>query len=167
VDLTTTSLKNNQKLEQQLMRNFTVVREEGRWKYGDYVPAENDLASALVNAGTQDGGEGCWPRKKTCDVSIGACLVGRQGAELLLVRGNFSRRRLPTAWRNSLAEQIGGQAIEPAAGLLYLGNVYRSQGNYAEPSTYLQKSKAIVEGFLVSQSRNRETMNSTRLPPIG
>lgn len=49
-NLTTTDLKNLQKLEQKTAWNFALVREGGQWKLWRTAPAENDLAQSLVVA---------------------------------------------------------------------------------------------------------------------
>src|SRR5262249_1218329 len=50
VNLTAIDPKSNQKREQQIVRNFALVREDGKWKVWRCAPAEEDLAEALVKA---------------------------------------------------------------------------------------------------------------------
>lgn len=48
VKLTAIDVKSTQEREQQIVRNFVLVREAGSWKVWRSALAENDLAEALV-----------------------------------------------------------------------------------------------------------------------
>ncbi|HEV8486891.1 MAG TPA: tetratricopeptide repeat protein [Blastocatellia bacterium] len=157
VDLTATDLKNNQKREQQMVRNFALVSEEGRWKVWRYVEAENDLANALVNAGTEAERAGLLADEKDLVTSALVRAVAGQG-DRSYGKGDFQQAQTIYRLANSLADQIGDKPLT-ARTLLNLGNVHRSQGNYAQAFEYVQKSKATYEA-LGDKSGTAETMNS-------
>src|SRR5262245_46948525 len=83
VNLTATDLKSDQKRERRIVRNMAFIMEDGRWKVWRYVPAENDLAEALVQAKTETERAGLLAEEKELMTSELAQALIAQGRRFI------------------------------------------------------------------------------------
>jgi len=145
VKLTTTDLKSNKQREQQITRNFALVRENGRWKVWRFVPAEKDLAEALVKAKTEEERSGLLAQEKELMTSDLVQALNNHGARLRSQR-DFPQALAVHILSKNFADQIGDRA-GVASALEGIGNTHEVQGNYAQALEQLQKSLAINEAL--------------------
>jgi tetratricopeptide (TPR) repeat protein len=138
-NLTAINLKNNQKREQRIVRNFAFVKEDGQWKVWRAVPAEDDLAEALAKAKTEAEGDRLLIEEKDLVTAELVRALGSQG-DRLYVQGSFSQALAIYTRTQSIAEQIGDQR-GIASALSDIGNIHRSQGNYTQALEYYRKCK--------------------------
>ncbi len=145
VNLAIIDLKSSQKREQQIVRNFSLVREDGKWKVWRCVPAENDLAEALVKAKSDEERSGLLAEEKELVTAELVRALIDQGNRLLS-QGDYPRALAINHLTQSTAEQIGDKT-GVARTLDNIGNIHRLQGNYAQALEYHRKSLAISEAI--------------------
>jgi CHAT domain-containing protein/Tfp pilus assembly protein PilF len=141
--LTAVNRKSNQKQEQRMVRNFTLVREDGQWKVWGVRPAEEELAEALVKAGSEAQRAELLAEEKELVTADLARALNHQG-DRLANRGVYPQALKVYTLANGLAEQVGDRP-EIARTLHNLGRVHRSQGDFPQALQYFQKSLAINE----------------------
>jgi CHAT domain-containing protein/tetratricopeptide (TPR) repeat protein len=145
VNLTAINLKSNQKSERKIARNFDFVREDGKWKVWRSVPAENDLAEALVKAKTEDERAGLLANEKDLVTAALVSTLSSRG-DNFYDQADYSQALAIHLLAQNIAEQIGDQP-GIALTLFHIGNVHWSQGNYAQASEYLHKSLTMNEAL--------------------
>ncbi|MGH9752826.1 MAG: tetratricopeptide repeat protein [Blastocatellia bacterium] len=145
VNLTAVNLKNNQKREQRIARNFSLVREDGKWKVWRSAPAENDLAEALAKSKTEAERAGLLADEKDLAPAELAQALNNQGARLY-EQGDLPRALALHRLAHELAEQPGDRA-GIARALNSIGNVHWAQGDYARALDYFQKSLALSKAL--------------------
>jgi CHAT domain-containing protein/tetratricopeptide (TPR) repeat protein len=144
-NLTAINLKNNQKREQRIARNFAFVRENGQWKVWRSAPAEEDLAEALVRARTEAEWNELLAEEKEL-VTVDLLRALRSQAGRFYDRGGYPQALMIYNLAQSIAEQIGDR-YETARSLLSIGHVHRSLGNNAQAMEYFRKSLALNEAL--------------------
>jgi CHAT domain-containing protein len=146
VNVTATDLTSNQKREQQIVRNFALVREDGEWKVWRYAPAENDLAEALVKAKTEAERAALLAEEKELVTPELVRALGTQGGGFYNQGGQGGYQQALATYRLALsvAEQIGDQT-GIARALNNVGSVHNRQAKYVEALEYHQKSLALSE----------------------
>src|SRR5215470_7651614 len=143
MSLTAIDLKNNQPRERPIVRNFAMVREEGKWKVWRFVPAENDLAEALAQAKTgKERAELLAQEKELVNSELVRALCA-QGSRFV-DQGNYQQALDIFHLARGVGEQIGARAALGDA-LHGIGHVHYSQGDYAQALEFYQKSQAIME----------------------
>jgi CHAT domain-containing protein/tetratricopeptide (TPR) repeat protein len=157
VHLTAINLKSNRKSERKIARNFDFVRENGNWKVWRYLPAEDDLAEALVKAKTEDGRAGLLAKEKELVTDALVSALNSRG-DSFYNQSDYSQALAIHLLAQRIAEQIGDQS-GIARALFHIGNVHWSQGNYDQASEYLQKSLTMNEA-LKDQMGIVRTLNS-------
>src|SRR5262249_45353081 len=133
----------NQKREQRIVRNMAFIMEDGRWKVWRYVPAENDLAEALVQAKTETERAGLLAEEKelmTSELAQGLIAQGRR----VINQANYPQALAIFHLTQSIGELIGDRS-GIAGALNGIGYVHHSQGNYARALELYQKSLAMLE----------------------
>src|SRR5262245_61524651 len=108
VDLTAINLKNNQKREQRIARNFALVSEDGKWKVWRSAPAENDLAEALAKSKTDAERAELLADEKELAPSELALALGDQG-DRFYNQGSYQQALSIYRLEQSLANQIGAK----------------------------------------------------------
>jgi CHAT domain-containing protein/uncharacterized protein HemY len=157
VKLTATDLKRKQQREQQITRNFSLVREAGTWKVWRSVPAENDLAEALAQAKTEEERTGLLTEEKELMTSeLARALVGQ--GDRLRNQGDYPQALTRYRLAQSIAEQIGDKS-GIATTWYTIGLVHGSQGDYAQALECLRKGFVLYEA-LGSQAGIAKTLNS-------
>jgi CHAT domain-containing protein/tetratricopeptide (TPR) repeat protein len=143
VKLTITDLKNQQQREQEVRRNFVLVREDKIWKVWRAALAESDLAEALVKASSEEEQERLLaPEPDLLNRSLLAAL--KQLSDSLFQKDEDAQalRTLQLAAR--IAERIGDRkGMGDALG--NLGIIYLNQNRAALALEYLQKGLVIYE----------------------
>lgn len=142
VQLTVLDVKSRQSREQQIIRNFDLVKEAESWKVWRATLAENDLAELLGKAQTE--------AERTSLLAAEPELVTADLVKALINQGVQLRnqRNHPQALAIhrlalSLSEQLGDR-IGMADALRGLADDYRVQDNLVETLEYLQRSLAII-----------------------
>jgi len=143
--LTAINPQSKEKREQRIVRNFAFVREGGTWKVWRAVPAEQDLAEALMKAKTEAERTGLLAEEKELVTSELVQALGSQG-DRFLNQGVYPPALAIYRLAQSLAEQLGDQS-GIALMLSNIGEVHRSQGEYAQALEYLQKGLALSEAL--------------------
>jgi CHAT domain-containing protein len=143
VSPTTIDLKNKQPRERPIVRNFALVREEGKWKVWRFVPAENDLAEALAKAETEMERAGLLAEEQELATSELVEALNAQGRRFR-DQGNFQRALAIFHLARGIGEQIGARTALSNA-LYGIGIVHYAQGDYAQALEFYQKSLAILE----------------------
>jgi CHAT domain-containing protein/tetratricopeptide (TPR) repeat protein len=161
--LTVIDLKNNQKRELQLARNFALVREERKWKVWRCSPAEEDLADALVKVESEAGRANLLAEEKELVTAELVRAMIEQGNRLYL-QSRFDQSIAIYRLSQSVAEQIGDKA-GIARALNNIGSIYNIQGDYAQALEYLQRSLATSEagGDKAGIARALNTIGETEL----
>ena len=144
-NLTAVNLKSKQKREQRIVRNFAFVREGEQWKVWRSVPAEDDLAAALVKARTEAERTELMAEEKELVTGDLARALTSQG-DRFANRREFPQAIIIYALAINLTEQIGNHP-EIAVTLHNLGHVQRVQGNFAQAMESFQKSLAMSEAL--------------------
>src|SRR5215475_13559750 len=108
VSLTTIDLKNKQPRERPIVRNFALVREEGKWKVWRFVPAENDLAEALAQAETEKERAGLLAEEKELATSELVEALNAQGRRFR-DQGNFQRALAIFHLARGVGEQVSAR----------------------------------------------------------
>ncbi len=145
INRTITDLKNNQKREQRMIRNFAFVGEEGQWKIWRDVPAEDDLAEALAKAKTEAEREGLLVEEKELMTAELSQALNKQGRKYF-VRGDYTRALAIYHQSQNLAEQFGDKA-GIANALIGIGDVYIEQGDFAPALARTQQGLALHESL--------------------
>jgi CHAT domain-containing protein len=143
VSLTASDLKNKQSRERPIVRNFALVREEGKWKVWRYVPAENDLAEALAQAETEMERARLLAEEKELATSELVDALNAQGRRFIN-QGNYQQALATFHLARGIGEQIGARTALGRA-LLGIGYVHYAQGDYAQALEFYQKCLANVE----------------------
>jgi len=141
--LTTIDLKNKQPRERPIVRNFAMVREEGKWKVWRFVPAENDLAEALALAKTEKERAGLLAEEKELATSELVEALNAQGYRIGN-QGNHQQALTIFHLARGIGEQIGARTALGNA-LTGIGFVYYAQGDYANALEFFQKCLAVLE----------------------
>ena len=138
VNLTAINLKNNQNREQRIARNFSLVREDGKWKVWRSAAAETDLAEALAQVKTEAERDALLADEKELVTSdLAQALVGQ--GDRLRNQGDYPQALTTYRLAQSVAEQIGDQP-GIATGWYTIGLVHSSQGAYAQALECLMNS---------------------------
>jgi CHAT domain-containing protein/Tfp pilus assembly protein PilF len=145
VNLTAINLKNNQKREQRMARNFALVSEDGKWKVWRSAPAENDLAEALAKSKTEAERAALLADEKELASPELALALGNQG-DRFYNRGDYPEALSIYRLEQSLADRIGSKA-DVARAFKHIGNVHLQQGDYAQAFESFQKSLTISEAL--------------------
>jgi CHAT domain-containing protein/Tfp pilus assembly protein PilF len=145
VNLTAVNLKNNQKREQRIARNFALVSEDGKWKVWRSAAAENDLAEALAKSETEAERAGLLAEEKELAPSELALALGDQG-DRFYNQGAYPEALSIYRLEQSLAYQIGSEA-GVARALNQIGNVHLQQGGYAQALESFQTSLTMSESL--------------------
>ena len=145
VNLTATDLKSNQKRTQQIVRNFAFVMEEGKWKVWRSVPAQNDLAEALVKAQTDSERSGLLADQKDLVTPELVIALNKQG-DLFGDQRNYPQALAIYRLAQTVAEQVGDKAGIGDT-LNKIGDVLDSQGDYSEALAHYQKGLALMEAI--------------------
>ena len=145
VNLMAINLKNNQKREQRIARNFVLVSEDGKWKVWRSAPAENDLAEALAKSKTEAEREGLLADEKELAPSELALALCDQGDRF------YNQGRYPEALsiyrlEQKLADQIGAKT-GVARAFNHIGNVHLQQGDYSRALESFQTSLTMSEAL--------------------
>src|SRR5215470_8987334 len=130
VNRTAINMKNNQKREQRLTRNFDFVWEDGKWKIWRYAPAENDLANALVIAKTEEERNRLLAEEKELAPTELVQALNNQG-DRSFSQGDYSQALAIYRLAQNIAEQNGDQA-GIASVMIKIGNFHHIQGDYAQ-----------------------------------
>jgi len=145
VKLTATDPKSNQTREQQVARNFVLVREGGAWKVWRSASAENDLADALVKAKSEEDRAGLLAQEKELATPELRRALDEQGYRLYY-KGDFTQALSLFRLEARLAEQISDrQGI--ARALNGIGNVQHRQGDFSQALEHFHKSMALSEAL--------------------
>ena len=144
-NLTAINRKSNQKREQQMVRNFAFVKEDGQWKVWRSTAAEDDLAEALAGAKPEAERGRLLIEEKDLVTAELVRALGSVG-DRTYNQGRYAQAIAIYAQTLSIAEQIGDQRGMVST-LNDLGNVHRSKGDYAQALDYYQKSLAIGEAL--------------------
>lgn len=124
-------------------RTLRFVKDDGGWKVWQYAASEEELASALVAAKTEQERRGLLGELRELDAG--------EVLEALLRQGDAIRRHgdYPLAFSVfQLAQEIAQQTnnrLAVARALNSTGNIHRLQGNYARAMEYYQRSLAASE----------------------
>jgi CHAT domain-containing protein/tetratricopeptide (TPR) repeat protein len=145
VNLTAINLKNKQKRELRVARNFALVSEDGKWKVWRSAPAENDLAEALAKSKTDAERAELLANEKDLAISDLVTALGNQG-ERFYNQGNYREALSIYRLEQSLANQIGDQRGIARASL-HIGRVQLQQGDYAQALESLQTSLKLFEAL--------------------
>jgi len=140
-----TDLKSNQRREQQMVRNFVFVTEDGQWKVWRDIPAEDDLAHAVVEANTDAERSSLLAEERELVTAELVRELNDQGSHFL-TQGDYPRALAIYQFSRGTAEKIGDK-VGVARALGNIGNIHRLQGNYAEALEYQQKSLVMSEGI--------------------
>ncbi|MFN2511369.1 MAG: tetratricopeptide repeat protein [Pyrinomonadaceae bacterium] len=143
VNVSATDPKTYQKREQQTVHNFVFVREEGNWKVWRHVPAENDLAEALVKAETEAERAGLLAEEKELVTVELVRALGSQG-ERFQGQGNYPQALATHRLAHKLAGQLGDKT-GLARALNSLGIAHWAQGDYAPALQNFQQSLALSQ----------------------
>ncbi len=143
VKLTVTDLKNKQTREQQVVCNFSLVREADAWKLWRVTSAENDLAEALLKATTAEEQERLLAEEQELmNSSLLAAL--KKLADPLTDNGDYAQALRSYQLAARIAERIGDRKGLGIA-LADVGAIYIGQNRHAQALDSLQKSLAIGE----------------------
>ena len=145
VNLTAINLKNNQKREQRIARNFALVSEDGKWKVWRSAPAENDLAEALAKSKTEAERAGLLADEKELVTPELALALGNQG-DRFYTQGAYPEALSIYRLEQSLADRIGARA-GVARAFNHIGNVQLQQGDYAQALESFQASLTMSEAL--------------------
>jgi len=145
VNLTAINLKNNQKREQRIARNFALVSEDGKWKVWRSAPAENDLAEALAKSKTEAERAGLLADEKELVTPELALALGNQG-DRFYTQGAYPEALSIYRLELSLADRIGARA-RVARAFNHIGNVQLQQGDYAQALESFQASLTMSEAL--------------------
>jgi CHAT domain-containing protein/lipopolysaccharide biosynthesis regulator YciM len=145
VNLTAINLKNNQKREQRIARNFALVSEDGKWKVWRSAPAENDLAEALAKSKTEAERAGLLADEKELVTPELALALGTQG-DRFYTQGAYPEALSIYRLEQSLVDRIGARA-GVARAFNHIGNVQLQQGDYAQALESFQASLTISEAL--------------------
>jgi CHAT domain-containing protein/lipopolysaccharide biosynthesis regulator YciM len=145
VNLTAINLKNNQKREQRIARNFALVSEDGKWKVWRSAPAENDLAEALAKSKTEAERAGLLADEKELVTPELALSLGNQG-DRFYTQGAYPEALSIYRLEQSLAGRIGARA-GVARAFNHIGNVQLQQGDYAQALESFQASLTMSEAM--------------------
>jgi tetratricopeptide (TPR) repeat protein len=169
VNLTITNLKGDERREQQMARNFDLVREDGRWRIWRSAPAVNDLAEALAKLKIEGERSTLLIEEKELLTPDLVRALNDQGSRLRR-QNNHPQALVLHRLAQSIGERIGDrrgvgtQALENyqkslaigeeigekriiAAALNNIGRVHRGQGNYPQALEFYQRSLAISEAI--------------------
>jgi CHAT domain-containing protein/Tfp pilus assembly protein PilF len=145
VNQTAIDLKSGQKRELRTALNFVFVREDGNWKVWRSTPAEDDLAEALVKAGTEaERAELLAEEEELKSADLARALIDQGGR--FHDRGEYPQALIFYNLGQSIAEPIGGRH-EILRVLRYIGHVHRAMGNNAQAMECFQKSLAVSEAL--------------------
>ena len=141
--LTSINIKSRQKSERRLTLDFVLVKEGGAWKvWGCVFPAE-DLAEALVKAGSRTERAALLAEKRELATGeLGRALVG-QGRRLYF-QGSFDEAKEVFQLALEVAERSGDKSVMARA-LQAVGVVQQSQGDYAQALEQYQKALNISQ----------------------
>jgi CHAT domain-containing protein/tetratricopeptide (TPR) repeat protein len=145
VKLTATDPKSKQTREQQVERNFALVKEDGTWKVWRAAPAEADLAEALVKAKTIEERAALLAAEKelvTAELARELETIGSRFHD----KGDYAQALPVFRLELSVAEQIGAQR-EIARAANFIGLVHMWQGDYAPALERFQQSFALNEAL--------------------
>jgi CHAT domain-containing protein/tetratricopeptide (TPR) repeat protein len=145
VNLTATSLQSKETREQQLVRNFALVREDGKWKVWRSALAEDDLAEALVKAKTEVERAGLLAEEKELVTVELVRALSSQG-DSSYNQGGYQQALSIYRLERSLAEKIGDRP-GMARALNNIGKVHNRQENYAQALKSYQQSLALCEAL--------------------
>lgn len=145
VNLTTIDLKSKQQREQRMVRNFSLVREDGKWQIWRLVPAVNDLAAVLGKA-TEDSEQEqlLAQEKELMDSSLLAAL--KELTSRLIQKNDYAQALRLSKLAARIAERIGDRRGLGDA-LTDLGSIHVRQNRAAQAREYLQRSLVIYEGL--------------------
>jgi CHAT domain-containing protein/Flp pilus assembly protein TadD len=141
--LTATDLKSNQKHARRITRNMTFLLENENWKLWRSAPAEEDLAEALTQAGTEAERAGLLadeedlvsPELIRALIDQGRRLIGQE---------NYQRAEAIYRLTLSLGEQSGDR-FGIGGALNGIGYIRHAQGDYTQALELYQKSLATLE----------------------
>jgi tetratricopeptide (TPR) repeat protein len=114
----------------RMERTFRYVQEAGEWKVWRYYPTENDLASALLEAKTEEERAALRAAQKelvTKELVAGLLDAGKRELDA----GRSAQAMQACEMARQLAKQLGDTAGERDAFHL-IGHVYEREGKYAE-----------------------------------
>jgi CHAT domain-containing protein/Tfp pilus assembly protein PilF len=124
-------------------RTMELVREDAQWKVWRMVASEEDLASAIVAAETDEKrGALLAAEKELMTIELQKALV--QQGQRLFDKGDYGQSFMIYKLSLQLAEQLNYQA-GAADALRGIGSVHYFQGNYAQALGYYQKSLKLAE----------------------
>jgi len=143
VNFTAIDLKSHQQREQRMVNNFTLVREDGKWKIWRSVPAVNELAAALGEATDESEQERLLTQEKELmDSSLLAAL--NELTAPLIKTGDFGKALRISQLAARIAEMLGDRRGLGNA-LTDLGAIHSRQNRAALALDYLQKSRVIYQ----------------------
>jgi CHAT domain-containing protein/tetratricopeptide (TPR) repeat protein len=126
-----------------LHRTLELVKEGGEWKVWRSFASEEELAAALVAAGTeQERMKLLAAENELVTVGLQQALVNR--GQRLFSQGNYRQALTISQLALQIAEQLGDRRGMTVA-LRNIGNIHFGQGDYAQASEYFQKSLKLAE----------------------
>jgi CHAT domain-containing protein/Tfp pilus assembly protein PilF len=145
VNLTAINLKNGQKRELRVARNFALVSEDGKWKVWRSAPAEKDLAEALAKSKTEAERTLLLADEKELVTAELALALGAQGIGFYN-QGKYREALSIFRLEQSLADQIGDKT-GVARAFNHIGNVHLNQADYARALESFQTSLKMFEAL--------------------
>jgi CHAT domain-containing protein len=125
----------------QVNRTLRFVKEDEGWKVWQYASSEEELASALVAAKTQEERKGLLVELKKLNTEEALDALLKQGI-VLRQQGNYPQAFSIFQLAQEIAEQTNNK-VAIARALNSIGNIYRFQGNYVQAMEYYQRSLAL------------------------
>jgi CHAT domain-containing protein/Tfp pilus assembly protein PilF len=143
IALTSINLKSQQKSERRLILNFELVKEAGAWKVWRSASAAEDLAEAVVKAGSQTERAALLAEEREpASAELARALVA-QGRRLYF-QGSYDQTKEIFELALEVAERSGDKSVMARA-LQAMGVVQQSQGDYAQALEQYQKALKISQ----------------------